>query len=382
MLARALIVGRCALPLLTIVIAIATSIGTARAASFATIYTGSGIQPGAGAAANGTLFLVDPYGGASGMGAVYGLRLKTHTLALIYAFTGASDGGVPNRRLQVGANGDLYGTTRSGGANGGGTVFDLSLGGTLTTIHAFAPATDGAVPQDGLALDANGTGYGTTSMAAVSPGNGTIFAVTQTGFAVQYYFQSENDGHCPFTGLQRDAAGNMFGTTVGFGFGGQPLGSVWEFTAQGQLKTLYAFTNGVDGEWPQITPAIDASDNIWGVSAVRNGAAYAGAVWSINAHGFAIRHQFTGGSDGWQPNGPLLLGSNGIFYGTTVGGGSAAGSNGYGTVFSISHGGAFAVVHAFKNGRDGAHPTGGLVQSADGRIFGGTQSGTIFAITP
>jgi hypothetical protein len=65
-----------------------------------------------------------------------------------------------------------------------------------------------------------------------------------------------------------------------------------------------------------------------------------------------------------------------------LGRGSAAGSNGYGTVFSISHGGTFAVVHAFKNGRDGAHPTGGLAQPADGRIFGGTQSGTIFAITP
>lgn len=80
---------------------------------------------------------------------------------------------------------------------------------------------------------------------------------------------------------------------------------------------LRVFTDGVDGEWPQITPTIDASDNIWGVSAIQNGAAYAGAVWSINSHGFAIRHPFTGGSDGWQPNGPLLLGRNGIFYETT-----------------------------------------------------------------
>ncbi|HXB82737.1 MAG TPA: hypothetical protein VNU22_05230 [Candidatus Acidoferrum sp.] len=44
------------------------------------------------------------------------------------------------------------------------------------------------------------------------------------GFSLLYYFQSMQDGHCPFTGVVRDAAGNLFGTTVGFGFGGQPQG--------------------------------------------------------------------------------------------------------------------------------------------------------------
>jgi hypothetical protein len=63
------------------------------------------------------------------------------------------------------------------------------------------------------------------SQGATSPRNGTIVSGTAAGgFSLLYYFQSMRDGHCPFTGVVRDAAGNLFGTTVGFGFGGQPQG--------------------------------------------------------------------------------------------------------------------------------------------------------------
>jgi hypothetical protein len=204
-------------------------------------------------------------------------------------------------------------------AGGGGTIFRLTRTGALTTLYAFESAT-GVFPYDGLAEGPHGTFFGTASQGANSPGNGTIISGTAAGgFSVLYYFLSMQDGHCPFTGVVRDAAGNLFGTTVGFGFGGQPQGSVFEYTAQGQLNTLYSFTDGEDGEWPQITPTLDASGNVWGVSAVQNAGPYAGAVWSIESSGFSIRYAFSGSGDGWQPNGPLLLTRNGVFYGTTVG---------------------------------------------------------------
>jgi len=371
----------CAVPIIAIAVWLAT-VGPADAARFRTVYaaTSGSLDPEIGATGNGALYVVDPIHGTYGQGAVF--ALKGRTLNLLYSFTGSSDGGTPNRRLQIGARGELFGTTRSGGAGSGGTIFRLTRTGALTTLYAFESAT-GVIPYDGLAEGPHGTFFGTASQGANSPGNGTIVSGTAAGgFSVLYYFLSMQDGHCPFTGVVRDAAGNLFGTTVGFGFGGQPQGSVFEYTAAGQLNTLYSFTDGEDGEWPQITPTLDASGNVWGVSAVQNGGQYAGAVWSIESSGFSVRYAFGGSGDGWQPNGPLLLARNGVFYGTTVGGGRGEGSSGYGTVFSITSSGAFTTVHAFRGRRDGAYPTGRLVQAADGKIYGGTQSGTIFAITP
>jgi uncharacterized repeat protein (TIGR03803 family) len=153
-----------------------------------------------------------------------------------------------------------------------------------------------------------------------------------------------------------------------------------------RFRTVYAATSG------SLDPEIGATGNgaLYVVDPI-HGTYGQGAVFALKGRtlnllysftGFSIRYAFSGSGDGWQPNGPLLLARNGVFYGTTVGGGTGEGSSGYGTVFSITSSGAFTTVHAFRGRRDGAYPTGGLEQAGDGKIYGGTQSGTIFAITP
>ena len=122
--------------------------------------------------------------------------------------------------------------------------------------------------------------------------------------------------------------------------------------------------------------------NVWGVSNTRNDATYAGAVWKIGANGFSLKHSFSGGADGYQPNGPLLLAADGDLYGTTLAGGNAEGPGGNGVVFRMTPKGEFKIVHRFEGLDDGSAPTGSLAVDESGRIYGGTQSGTVFQITP
>ena len=75
---------------------------------------------------------------------------------------------IPLGGLVQATNGDFYGTTYYGGANGSGTVFKITPGGTLTTLYSFCAqsgCTDGASPVAGLVQATNGDFYGTTYMA-------------------------------------------------------------------------------------------------------------------------------------------------------------------------------------------------------------------------
>jgi uncharacterized repeat protein (TIGR03803 family) len=91
------------------------------------------------------------------------VALSAQTLTTLYSFHGG-DGSNPYAGLMQATNGNLYGTTSAGGANGDGTVFQITTGGTLTTIHNFNHfnPTDGSEPYSGLIQATDGNLYGTT----------------------------------------------------------------------------------------------------------------------------------------------------------------------------------------------------------------------------
>jgi uncharacterized repeat protein (TIGR03803 family) len=183
-----------------------------------------------------------------------------------------------------------------------------------------------------------------------------------------------------------DAKGFVYGTVVGNGFGGDPNGAVWKLSFTNQLTPLYIFKDGADGEYPDQSPIVDQAGNLYGTIITKNGSQYAGAVWKIDTAGkFSLIHRFTGMADGFGPNGPLMMNVDGNLYGTTASGGSAAGKQGYGTVFRITPSGQFAVIHTFT-GPDGSNPTGTLAHDRYGAIYGATTGnsgnigGTVFKI--
>ena len=110
----------------------------------------------------GTIFKITPAG----------------TLTTIYNFcavTGCFDGGSPIAGLVQATDGNFYGTTAFGGANGDGTVFKITPDGALTTLHTF-DSTDGKIPEGGLVQATNGIFYGTTSYGGAN-GDGTVFSL-------------------------------------------------------------------------------------------------------------------------------------------------------------------------------------------------------------
>jgi uncharacterized repeat protein (TIGR03803 family) len=115
----------------------------------------------------------------NGNGVVFKFNVDSGEETVLYTFTGP-DGSTPAGALVRDAEGNLYGTTLLGGANGYGTVFELDTGGGLTTLYSFTGGADGASPFAGLVLDGSGNLWGVTSAggSAADPGGyGTVFEI-------------------------------------------------------------------------------------------------------------------------------------------------------------------------------------------------------------
>ena len=114
---------------------------------------------------------------------------------LLYSFTGKADGASPFGDLIRDVAGNLYGVTRYGGdfscGGGCGTVFKVDVSGKETVLYSFTGAPDGAVPQAALIRDAAGTFYGTTQNGGAS-GHGAIFRFNIAGSAPQITSQPIN----------------------------------------------------------------------------------------------------------------------------------------------------------------------------------------------
>jgi hypothetical protein len=227
---------------------------------------------------------------------------SAQTLTTLVNFNN-TDGGFPDAGLIADANGNLFGTTVGGGVTGYGTVFELAK---TSTGYAAAPttlvsfnSTDGANPYAGLIADANGNLFGTTSSGGVS-GNGTVFelAKTSTGYAVTpttlVNFNS-TDGANPHAGLIADANGNLFGTTSGGG--GYGSGTVFELaktsTGYAAVPTTLVSFNYTDGAYPYAGLIADANGNLFGTT-LGGGVTGAGTVFEVAGSGFVPPVKFAG----------------------------------------------------------------------------------------
>ena len=333
---------------------------------------------------NGKFYGTTTAGGTMNMndGTVFSITTGG-TLTTLHSFDG-TDGLYPYAGLVQGTNGKFYGMTNDdGGANGYGTVFSITASGALTTLSTF-DFTDGAHPYAALVQGTNGKFYGITQSGGTM-NSGTVFSITAGGtLATLYNFCSQGGANCtdgayPVTGLVQGTNGKFYGTTYGGGANGD--GTVFSITAGGMLTTLHSF-DGTDGQDPWAGLVQGTNGKFYGTTYV-GGTKGDGTVFSITAGGtLATLHSF-GGTDGQNPYAGLVQGTDGNFYGTTFGGGA----NGDGTLFSITAGGTLATLHSF-DGTDGGGPYGaGLVQGTNGTFYGTTyfggssDDGTVFSLS-
>jgi uncharacterized repeat protein (TIGR03803 family) len=206
-----------------------------------------------------------------GSGTIFEIT-RQGTEKILHSFTGG-DGCLPDAQLIMDAAGNLYGTTSYGGTgSGGGTVFKLAPDGTETVLYSFTGAPDGDVPESKLIADA-GNFYGTTYYGGTR-GGGAVFKLAPDGTeTVLYSFCSQSncgDGFLPYAGLFRDRSGSLYGTTE---YGGQTscnngCGVVFKLAPDGSEDVLYAFTGGSDGNFPNGDLVKDNAGHLYGTAGV------------------------------------------------------------------------------------------------------------------
>jgi len=200
--------------------------------------------------------------------------------------------------------------------------------------------------------------------------------------ATLYPFSGGADGKYPDSGVTAGPDGNFYGTTS-YG-GAHNLGTVFKITPAGDHTVLHSFAGGAgDGQYPASGLEL-GNDGAFYVTTTAGGAFGGGTFFKITLDGVeTLLYSFGGKGSGKTPQGLTLL-DDGNFYGTTTSGGT----NNLGTIYKITPAGEQTVLYSFKRGADGRNPAAGLSRSNDGHLYGvayygGTRNlGTIFRIAP
>jgi uncharacterized repeat protein (TIGR03803 family) len=332
---------------------------------------------------------------------------EAQTYSVLYSFGAViGDASSPHAGVISDPAGNFYGTTFTGGAFGGGTVFELSPvtggGWTETILHSFGGSGDGVNPVGGLVRDSAGNLYGTTNEGGTAT-KGTVFKLSKgtSGWTetVLYNFSGGTDGAYPYYGSLVLAGGYLYGTTLEGGdlscLNIPGCGVVFRVkTSGGHESVLHSFQynppNQNDGAYPLGGLVRDAAGNLYGVTN-GGGSDDAGVVFKLSPQ--------TGG--GWsetllhtfiQPDGVnsyagLARDKAGNLYGTTFGSGLISGA--IGTVFEVSAADTETLPHLFTGyPSDGVSPDSNVIVDSKGNLYGTTptggtsNAGIIFKLSP
>ncbi len=326
------------------------------------------------------------------------------TFTSLYSFGAVpGDGVAPGSGVVVDKNGNLFGTTGVGGIQGSnGTVFELTPPATVgnpwteTILHRFRGTPDGKISESRLIMTAKGALLGTT-LRGGSVDMGTVYMLAPPSAPgpwkekiIHDFGTVPDDVVSPNLGLLGAPEG-YYGADQG---GANNFGAVYLLTPPASGGTtwtqniLYSFKGSGDAADPLGELVRDSAGNFYGVTAL-GGANNLGAVYEVSPPAVQggpwtekVLYSFNL-TDGTLPAGRLLLGANGVLYGTTNGGGA----NGAGTVFQLTpptvSGGAWTetILYTFTGGLDGSSPSNGVIADKKGRLFGSAGE-TIFMLTP
>jgi uncharacterized repeat protein (TIGR03803 family) len=308
--------------------------------SFAGFSEGDGSTPKAALIRDsaGNLYGTTEYGSnheGAGTGTVFKLD-SAGAETILHYFSGSTDGADPVAALLLDSAGNLYGTTMFGGL-GYGTVFKVAATGGESVLYAFTGKADGSRPLAALVSDSSGNLYGTTQLGGTDS-LGVVFKLASSlEETVLHNFDGSDSDETPTTPLLR-VGSTLYGTTSGVAHGGQQGGTVFEINSRGQEKVVHQFVprSKTDGSEPSSGVVRDSAGNLYGTTASA-GASGFGTVWKVDTSGHeTILYNFTGGTDGKIPYG-IIRDAKGNLYGVTQAGGDTTGNGcSCGTVWELT----------------------------------------------
>ena len=325
----------------------------------------------------------------------------------------------PISGVTIGPLGQLYCTTQRGGASDLGIAFELtppaSPSGAWTEIvlHSFSSLTGDGNPNSALVLGSSGALYGVTGYNGSAGAKGTVFELKPPEGSNTHWIETvlhtftppSGDGLAPAGSLVLGPHNSLYGTTV---TGADSGGIVFRLqpSAAGDWTTiiLHSFHAYLrDAAVPAGNLALASDGTIYGAGSA-GGSDGLGAVFELDPPTIAggnwtesLLHSFTSeASDPGLPNG-VVLGPNGVLYGTSLGQQPPKDCDkGCGAVFQLTPpaalGGAWTetILHSFTGiaTGDGSQPNSELVLAPAGILYGTTRTGgvhnygTIFEMVP
>jgi len=345
-----------------------------------TILKSFGTLPGAAvpfgglvADSNLVLYGTTVAGGVATQGVVFSIHSDGTGYSTVKEFVGSTNPMTPYGELTLGHDGRLYGTSYSGGISNFGTVFGLNTDGSgFAVLHSFTGGADGKNPKVGLTEASDGTLYGVTYFAN-SADRGTIFKINKdgTGYSVMHVFTGNPDGQQVQCKLLEGSDGALYGTTQ---YGGTTTaGTIFTINKNGTgYGILFNLGSVTAGGYIASSGVIEGSDHfLYGTTGLGGGTGNQGTLYKVDKYGgnYQVLQRFPQNSSaGGSAGGGLIEGANGMIYGLTQHGGIES----EGTVFCINEDGSgYAILLNFLNsGADINQPVSPLLQLPNGIFYG------------
>lgn len=283
--------------------------------------------------------------------------------------------------LLMGSDGNIYAVSLAGG-KGGGAIVRVTPDGTMTVLHAMN-GSDGYDAYAGLMQATDGNFYGTTYHGG-EKGGGVVFRLTPDGTytVLRHLGQNKQDAYFPYTGVVQGADGHLYGTTLRGGTSDK--GTVFQITLPDAAFRIVHSFSGADGENPEGTLIVGSDGDLYGTT-LQGGTESRGTIYRVNAASGALTTLYSfpalgafnddgqaTNATGANPRAGLLLAADGNFYGTAYQGGP----EGWGTLFRMTPAGAVTLVHSFTGPlTGGAYPQASVSQDASGNLYGTTELG-------